>query len=105
MCRGWDLNPRPIAYETIALPTKLPRQSRYYTIYNRLLQAKAPFGTFTLSCCGAHKLLTAHRDQRSLVYLVAEPRVALGPSGYEPDEVLFLYPAMFVKAHMSPYCS
>lgn len=33
--REWDLNPRPAAYESVALPTELPRLSRVKFYYNQ----------------------------------------------------------------------
>lgn len=33
--REWDLNPRPMAYESTALPTELPRLSRVKFYYNQ----------------------------------------------------------------------
>lgn len=76
LCRGRGSNSRPQAYESCALPTELPRHKAYLTYLSALSKE--------------------YKAAQRRLSLVAGLGIAPRPRGYEPLELLLLYPAISI---------
>src|ERR1035437_4985669 len=77
MCRRWGSNPRPQAYESCALPTELPRHSVFRREQNITKNGTKRYFLRYYSC------------------VLRRPESNRQSSGYEPDELPLLYPAIW----------